>query len=102
MVYCTKCGTKNEEGAAICVNCQQPLVSNYRAMSRQRRRAEDECFGLPNGGIIIGLIIGLLIILWGVSAFLDINFGNYLGPFVIIIFGILIFVGALYRYTRRS
>jgi uncharacterized membrane protein YvbJ len=102
MVYCTKCGTKNEEGATICTNCQQPLVGNYHAMKRQRRRAEDECFGLPNGGIIAGVIFGLIILLFGVSALLDIDFGNYLGPFVIIIFGILIFVGALYRYTRKS
>lgn len=100
MVYCTKCGTKNEEGATICVNCQQPLVGNYRAMRRQRRQAEDECFGLPNGGIIIGLIIGILIILWGTSSLINIEF-NF-GPLLIIIFGILILVGALYRYTRRS
>ncbi|MEJ2280606.1 MAG: zinc ribbon domain-containing protein [Candidatus Bathyarchaeota archaeon] len=100
MVYCTKCGTKNEEGATICVNCQQPLVDNYRAMRRQRRKAEDDCFGLPNGGIIIGLIIGILIIFWGISSLIDIEFN--LGPLLIIILGILIFVGALYRYTRRS
>lgn len=102
MVYCTKCGTKNEEGATICVNCHQPLVDNYRAMRRQRRRAENECFGLPNGGIIAGLIFGLIIILFGVSSLLGIDFGSYFWPFIIIIFGILIFVGALYRYTRRS
>ena len=102
MVYCTKCGTKNEEGATICVNCQQPLVDNYRAMRRQRRKAEDDCFGLPHGGIIAGLIFGLIIILFGVSSLLNIDFGDYFWPFIIIIFGLLMFVGALYRYTRRS
>lgn len=102
MVYCTKCGTKNEEGATICVNCQQPLTGNYRAMRRQRRKAEDDCFGLPNGGIIAGLIFGLIIILFGVSSLLHIDFGDYFWPFIIIIFGILMFVGALYKYTRRG
>ena len=101
MVYCTKCGTKNEEDATICENCQQPLGS-YRNMRRERRRAEDECFGLPHGGIIAALIFGLFIILWGLSSFLDINFGSYIWPFLIIIFGTLIVLGALYRYTRKS
>ena len=101
MVYCTKCGTKNEEDATVCVKCQEPLGS-YHAGRRERRRAEDECFGLPHGGILVGLIIGLIIILWGFSSLLDINFGTYLWPFIIIIFGTLIVAGALYKYTRRS
>ena len=99
MVYCTKCGTKNEEDAAFCVNCQQPLGSHH-TMRRERQRKEDECFGLPNGGIIGGLIIGLLIIIWGVSSFLDVSLD--LWPFIIVIFGILIVAGALYKYTRKS
>jgi len=101
MVYCTKCGTKNEEDAKFCVKCQEPLGS-YRATRRERRRAEDECFGLPHGGILVGLIIGLIIILWGFSNLLEIDFGTYLWPFIIIIFGTLIVAGALYKYTRRS
>lgn len=101
MVYCTKCGTKNEEEATVCSNCQQPL-GKYRAMRRARRREEDECFGLPNGGIIAGLILGLIIILWGLSTLLDISFGDYLWPFILIIFGSLIVLGALYKYTRKS
>jgi len=54
MVYCTKCGTKNEEDATVCVKCQQPLGSHHVGR-RERRRAEDECFGLPHGGILVGL-----------------------------------------------
>jgi len=101
MVYCTKCGTKNEEDATVCVKCQQPLGSHHVGR-RERRRAEDECFGLPHGGILVGLIIGVIIVLWGLSSLLDINFGTYLWPFIIIIFGTLIVAGALYKYTRRS
>jgi uncharacterized membrane protein YvbJ len=99
MVYCTKCGTKNEDEATVCGNCQQPL-SGYRSMRRERRRSEDECFGLPNGGIIFGLIIGLIIILSGVSSLLDLSFDFW--PFIIIIFGALIAVGALYKYNRKG
>ena len=101
MVYCTKCGTKNEANVAVCVNCQQPIGNSY-AVRRERQRSEDECFGLPNGGVIVGLIIGLIIILWGVSSLFDIDFGSYLWPFIIILFGTLIVAGALYKSTRKS
>lgn len=101
MVYCTNCGTKNEDDATVCVKCQQPLGS-YQTMKYERHRREDECFGLPHGGAIVALIIGIIIILWGVSSIADIDFGDYFWPFIIIIFGILIVAGALYRYNRRS
>jgi hypothetical protein len=102
MVYCTKCGTKNEDDATVCVKCKQPLVSSQPIKRYERRRREDECFGLPHGGAIVGLIIGGIIILWGVSALTDIPFEDYFWPLIIIIFGILIVAGALYKYSRRS
>jgi len=98
MVYCTKCGTKNEEDAVICVKCKEPLGS-YPAVRRERRRKENECFGLPNGGAIAGLVIGLIIILWGVSSVLDINIDVW--ALIIIIFGTLMVAGALYSIGRR-
>ena len=100
MVYCTKCGTKNEEDAVICVNCKEPLMSD-QTVKRERRRKENECFGLPHGGAIAGLVIGLIIILWGVTSVLDIEFGDYLWALVIIIFGTLMVAGALYSMGRR-
>ena len=100
MVYCTKCGTKNKEDAVICVKCKEPLGSQ-QTVRRERRRKENECFGLPHGGSIAGLVIGLIIILWGVTHFLGEDFGEYLWPFIIIIFGTLMVVGALYAMSRR-
>jgi len=100
MVYCTKCGTKNEEDATICVKCKEPLGS-YQTVRRERRRKENECFGLPHGGSIAGLVIGLIIILWGVTSVLDIDFGDYLWALIIIIFGTLMVAGALYAMSRR-
>ena len=100
MVYCTKCGTKNDENVELCSNCGEPLKTT-RAVRRERRRKEDECFGLPNGSSIFGAVIGLIIILWGVSSVLDIDFGNYLWPIIIIVFGTLIVAGALYSMNRR-
>jgi len=100
MVYCTKCGAKNDDDAVVCVNCKEPLMS-YKSVRRERRRKESECFGLPHGGSIAGLVIGLIIILWGVSSVLDIDFGSYLWAFIIIIFGTLMVAGALYTMGRR-
>lgn len=98
MVYCTKCGTKNEEDATICVKCKEPLGS-YQTVRRERRRKENECFGLPHGGAIAGLVIGLIIILWGVSSVLDIHIDVW--PLIILIFGTLMVAGALYSIGRR-
>ena len=100
MVYCTKCGTKNEEDAVLCANCKEPLGGS-QTVRHERRRKENECFGLPHGGSIAGLVIGFIIILWGVTSVLDINFGSYLWAVVIVIFGTLMVAGALYSMSRR-
>ncbi len=100
MVYCTKCGTKNDDDAVHCVNCKEPFGS-YQTVRHERRRKENECFGLPHGGAIAGLVIGLIIILWGVSSVLGEDFGTYLWALIIIIFGTLMVVGALYSISRR-
>jgi hypothetical protein len=102
MVHCTKCGAKNEETAAMCVKCGAPLHKTAAPpWTYERRQAEKECFGLPHGGAIIGLIIGMIIILVGLSQLPGIDFGEYIWPLIIIIFGILLIAGALYSYSRR-
>jgi hypothetical protein len=66
---------------------------------------ENECFGIPRGGTVVGLAIGMIILLWGVIFFLQqtgvISENIEVWPFAIIIFGILIIVGALYGLRRR-
>ncbi len=60
---------------------------------------ENKCFGLPRGGAIFGLVIGVIIVLVGL-----INFFNWridIGPVITIIFGILIAAGAIYGLSRR-
>jgi len=106
MVYCTKCGTKNEDTALVCVNCGASLeTGTYVSRRYERKRAENECFGLPHGGIIVGLAIGVIILLWG--AFWFAREAGWLArtpeiwPIAVIIFGLLIVLGALYRLGRR-
>ncbi len=68
--------------------------------SAPHKRIEDECFGIPRGTSIFWLLIGVGIILWGLSEVYDIKIGFW--PIIIVIFGLLVVVGAFYRLTRRS
>ena len=117
MVYCTKCGTKNEEGAKYCSKCGVDLEGSLEERFERRaeewggcfgRRAEKECFGLPHGGSIVGIIIGIIIIIVALSWIpglispevreaTDLLFG----PLIVIIFGILIIAGVIYGTTRK-
>ena len=106
MVYCSKCGTQNPDTSKICSNCGAPLYTvgqQYPGSEREHyRRVENECFGLPNGGMIVGLIFGIIIIFVGLSLLFDLgNFWYYIWPLIIIIFGTLIILGALFGKRRR-
>ncbi len=96
MVYCKECGTNNDDTADNCSNCGASL----RSRSTSRRAGRDECFGLPQGGSIFGIIIGIVIILAGVQSLMgwDLDFG----PYMIIVVGILIVAGALYQMNKSK
>lgn len=119
MVYCSECGTKNEEAAETCVKCGAKLnVQKGKSLEKSieegaeefgkraeawgesfGKRAEEECFGLPHGGTIVGLIIGIIIILVGISSIAGIDLEIW--PLIIVIFGVLIIGGAIYSLTRK-
>ncbi len=68
---------------------------------------EGECFGLPNGGMIAGLVFSIIIIVVGLGLFLQANgyitnFWSIFWPFIIIIFGILVLLGAIYGRRRYA
>lgn len=105
MVYCSRCGTQNPDTNVHCTNCGAPLYTvgeRYPGSDREHyRKMENECFGLPNGGMIVGIVIGIIIVLIGLSFLLQtygIKFDFW--PLIIIIFGVLIVAGAL--YSRRQ
>jgi hypothetical protein len=66
---------------------------------------EYECFGIPRGGAVVGVTIGVIILLAGVIYFMQqanlISPNVNVWPFAIIIFGILVIIGALYGLSRR-
>jgi hypothetical protein len=114
MPYCQNCGTKNAEGAEICTNCQQPLYDTRRRRTRRdgcygEERPEQECFGLPHGGLIVGIFFGLLLLIAGIVLILqnvlgiqiDAN-GQLIGPVVLIFIAILIIAGAIYQFRSRK
>jgi len=96
MVTCTKCGAKNEDEAKFCINCG----ANLRSEEKRYERSRDECFGLPNSGAIAGIVFGILILFWGLSTLF--NWQINIMAILVIIFGILILAGAIYRLTRRK
>lgn len=113
MVYCVKCGTKNPDDAKTCSQCGAPLYSLTEGELRRHgkecfgaephERVEEECFGIPIGSTVIGLVFGIIIIIVGFSFLLRELYGISVPwwPLVIIIFGILIVVGAIYSLSRK-
>ncbi len=95
MVYCKECGTNNDDSADNCSNCGASLSSQIRT---PRRAGRNECFGLPQGGTIAGIIIGILIILAGIQSLMGWNLD--FGPYMIILVGILIAAGAIYQMNK--
>jgi hypothetical protein len=115
MVYCTKCGTKNEDGTEFCAKCGAPLsqtAAGYKRTERYRReggcfgprerRPQDECFGLPHGGAIVGIIFGIFLIIVGLAIYFNVDLGNLTGPFILIVIGTLVVAGAIYGYNRYN
>ncbi len=73
--------------------------------TRYVKRHEEECFGIPRGGTIVGLAFGIIVLLWGLIWFFQqadlIPRNIEVWPFAVVIFGVLIIVGALFGLRRR-
>ena len=122
MVYCTKCGTQNDDNSKFCSTCGANLWGfEEREEDFGRRmeewgedlgrrmetwgddfgkRMEKECFGIPHGAAIAGIVFGLLIIAIGLGVIF--NFSINFGAYFVIILGILIIAGAVYKESRKS
>ena len=109
MVYCPKCGTKNEEDAKFCVKCGAELYPEKREEKREEdtcfgpreKRVEEECFGIPHGGAIAGILVGAFIILLGLAIAFGLDVGRWIGPFILVAVGLLIIIGAIIGLRRR-
>ena len=121
MVYCSKCGKKNDETALYCVKCGTKLDESTKSWDKRieedaeqfGKRMEEwgenfgkqfedgECFRLHHVGLAFGLFIGIVIILVGILTLVGIEFWSSFWAIGMIIFGLLIFGGTLYSIIRR-
>lgn len=110
MVYCSKCGAKNEDDAEVCVSCGASLYAPKRVAKRrgnecfgpkEEKRFEEECFGLPYGGAMAGIIFGIIILVFGFAWLTGIEVWQYIGPVMVILIGMLIIAGVAYGLSRR-
>lgn len=116
MVYCSKCGAKNEDDAEICAKCGASLYGTKRVSthrdnmcfgSEEERHFEKECFGLPYGGAIVGLLFGVIILIFGAAWVISLSLGieidvwKFIGPVMVIFIGALIIAGVIYGLSRR-
>ena len=99
MVYCPKCGKQNEDDGTFCVDCGAELYPT-RTSRKQQMKKQDDCFGLPQGGTIAGIVFGVIIIILGLSWALDLDINIW--PYIVVILGILIAAGAIYGITKRK
>jgi hypothetical protein len=118
-----KCGEKNSDDATFCVKCGENLMGSQDKKWDWERRIDawgedvgtradkwgkqmerefnDACFSSPNSGAIVGIIVGIIILILGVALLANVNIWSYLGPIAVIIVGILIITGVVYRLIRR-
>jgi ribosomal protein L40E len=108
VTYCEACGTKNEADAQFCAKCGSSL--QVAKPKPKEKRDEDcfgseerECFGLPHGGAVCGIIVGVLIIIWGLASVLGVlNLWGQYWPFILaVLFGSLLIAGGVYSASRR-
>jgi uncharacterized membrane protein YvbJ len=100
MVYCTKCGTENEENAETCKNCGASLNPPTYRSRRRSWDPEDDCFG-GRSRTTWPILIGAFLILLGLSSLLEGTFWwasfDQLWPLFIIAIGVLIVSNAFRR-----
>jgi hypothetical protein len=99
MVYCTKCGTNNADGANNCTNCGASLYTQGpRPYTHYEYRHHHHEHHTGSG---IGLLIaGLFIILIGLAALFGWGIWHLIWPLFIILFGLWV-VSLVLRRNRR-
>jgi len=108
VVYCQHCGQQNDDESEFCAQCGAALQGGTPAQIVRKigEHKDDECFGLPYGDAICGVIFGGLIIIVGLSWVLGLDFSTLwetaIGPYLVILFGALIVLGAIYSSTRKK
>jgi hypothetical protein len=78
-MVCPKCGAENHDDAMFCSSCGAALDEAGDAIRPvSRDRSDQMCFGSSNG-MFPGMMIGIIIIIVGVTSFFGQNFGDMMG-----------------------
>ncbi|MBC8224427.1 hypothetical protein H8E65_07555 [Candidatus Bathyarchaeota archaeon] len=96
MVYCSKCGSMNDDETEYCKSCGESL-HRVRRTSRQYYD-RNICFGVPMRRNLLGLLFGVFIALWGVTELIGLNID--LWALALICFGVLLILNVLKKPTR--
>ena len=67
----------------------------------RKHRHHHGWFGFPYGHLVWPLLIGIILILLGLSALLGINLWHYIWPIIAIVLGILIISGGIFSRHKR-
>jgi uncharacterized membrane protein YvbJ len=116
MVYCEHCGGQNDDSMNYCGNCGAELrkapppaaVTPPATPDRQRRlqrKPEDECFGVPGGGVICWSLVGIIMITSAIGWITGLDFtsfwNNNIGAVIVGLIGFMIILGSIVDYRRR-
>jgi hypothetical protein len=94
--YCEKCG------AALSVIQEAGWERRVEQWGEEfGRSVEEGCFGFSQGGTIIGIIIGVFLLIVGISILVGDTIWRWIGPSFIIVIGLLIIVGVLSKTFRK-
>jgi len=99
MIYCQKCGAKNEDAAQLCVQCGESL---YVTRAQRPRREEEMCFGGrgPWGSVVAGIVIILIGFAFLAQYMYHIPWES-MWPIFLVVIGLAIIIGAIVSYPRR-
>ena len=97
MVRFPICGERNKSGTGFSLKHEDSI--NTGRLSRRYRDERELCFGVPVSTRIWVLLFGIVIVVWGVSQLVGLDFEFW--PLVAVVFGLVILVTALRRPSRR-
>jgi predicted nucleic acid-binding Zn ribbon protein len=103
MARCTRCSAENAEDARYCIQCGASLQPSGVGAERQGMREKDSRFNRSRPVSFFWLLVGVAIVLWGLSDLLAIYLKIRLEvwPLIVIVLGLYLIYRALYRTRRR-
>lgn len=115
MVYCTNCGSQNKDDSQYCTKCGASLREIEKGEGWETRfergvedfaesvgrGAEDACFGAPTRGSTWSIIIGIIILVFGLVWLLSTYYPRvrWDSAFAILVVGFALWI--IYRGLRK-